>query len=110
MIARLGSGGELRWAQEIYTSSSRTSLVQSRCSCYPLSVEFAVGVTNGREKKRAPRSLWCVAIVCVKAIEPGILLLPPTGSQVLSFIAQGRRRRLPHLWVGSCGAKCWLGV
>jgi hypothetical protein len=54
---------ELRWAQEVYTDSDRTSLVQSRCSCYPLFVEFAVGVTNGRDRERDPKSLWCVFVV-----------------------------------------------
>jgi hypothetical protein len=54
MIARLGSDGELRWAQEVYTGSGRTSLVQSRCSCYPLFVEFVGGVTNDRERDELP--------------------------------------------------------
>jgi hypothetical protein len=37
-----------------------------RCSCYPLFVEFTVGVTNGRERKSAPKSLWCVRLLlCV---------------------------------------------
>jgi hypothetical protein len=51
---------KLRWAQKVYTGSGSTSLVQSRCSCYPLFVEFAVGVTNGRERERTPKSLRCV--------------------------------------------------
>jgi hypothetical protein len=54
---------ELRRAQEVYTGSGRTFLVQSRCSCYPLFVEFAIGVTNGRERERAPKSLWCVRLL-----------------------------------------------
>jgi hypothetical protein len=48
---------ELRWAQVVYTGSGGTSLVQSQCSCYPLFVEFAVGVTNGGERERAPKFL-----------------------------------------------------
>jgi hypothetical protein len=51
---------KLRWAQEIYTGSDRTSLVQSWCLCYPLFVEFTVGVTNGRERERAPKCVVCV--------------------------------------------------
>jgi hypothetical protein len=39
------------------------SLIPSRCSCYPLFVEFAVGVTNRREMERAPKSLWCVCLL-----------------------------------------------
>jgi hypothetical protein len=54
---------ELRWTKEVYIGSGRTSLVQSRCSCYPLFVEFAVGVTNRRERERAPKSLWCVCFL-----------------------------------------------
>jgi hypothetical protein len=55
---------ELRWAQEVYTGLGRASLVQLRCSCYLLFVKFVVGVTNRRERERAPKSLWCVAVVC----------------------------------------------
>jgi hypothetical protein len=53
---------ELRWAQEVYTGSGIMSLVQSRCSCYPLFIEFVVGVTNGQEREMAPKSLWCVRL------------------------------------------------
>jgi hypothetical protein len=97
VIARLGSDGELRWAQEVYIGSGGTSLVQSRCSCYPLCVKFAVGITNGQERERAPKSLCCVGVLllCVKATEQGMFFsLPPNGSQALPFIAQGKSSRL----------------
>jgi hypothetical protein len=78
---------ELRWTQEVYTGSGRTSLVQSRCSCYPLFVEFAVGVTNGREMKRAPKSLWCVRLLlCAGELRSSESF--PEGSQGLPFIDQ----------------------
>ena len=35
-------------------------------------------------------------------------LLPAKSQKVLYWIA--RVIELPHLWVGSCNAKCWLGV
>jgi hypothetical protein len=93
MIARLGLDDELRWAQEVYTSSGRTSLVQSRCSCYPLFVRFAVVVTNGRERGRGLPSLYVTWACCYRVCEGDRtrdVSLPQTWSQALPFIAQGR--------------------
>jgi hypothetical protein len=56
---------ELRWAQEVYTGSGRTSLLQSRCSCYPLSVDFTVGLQTGARGRGLPSLCGvCVAVVC----------------------------------------------
>jgi hypothetical protein len=72
----------------------RTSLVQSRCSCYPLFVEFAVGVTNKRERERAPKSLWCVRLLLcageLRSFESPYL----EGFQGLPFIDQERSLRV----------------
>jgi hypothetical protein len=65
VIARLGSDGEVRWARVFILVQTACPYSSRGVVCYPLFDLLVVGVTNGRERERAPKSLECMRGACV---------------------------------------------